>query len=130
MNNYFKPGQAVYMLNPSLTLQNTDEDILCDILLENGVDREKIEKAAAIRNKIMRTQRLCNYTSIFDLDTLERSLSSEATTDHDLSVICQKEIVISRGLLMRVLQSLKRRSFKEFSAALASFGALGLRQRI
>jgi transcriptional regulator with XRE-family HTH domain len=126
MNNCFKPGQAVYMLNPSLTLQGIDADILRNILFENDIDREKIEKIIIIRNKIAHTQQLCHYTSIIDLDVLERFSSAEVITDRELSAICQKRVVIPSGLWIEALQSLKDRCQKNFLTALVSFGYLGI----
>jgi hypothetical protein len=126
MNNCFKPGQAIYMLNPSLTLQNADEEVLRDILIGNGVDSEKVERVLAIRNRITRTQHLCQYTSIFNLDILEQVSSSGVITDNVLSPMCQTEITIPRDLWVRVLQSLRDNSHKKISTAITSFNYLGI----
>ncbi|MDR1916226.1 MAG: hypothetical protein LBQ58_06610 [Synergistaceae bacterium] len=127
MSSSFKPGQAVYMLNPSLALQNADDDILLDILAENNIGREEIERTLLIRNKLMHTQQLCIYTSIFDLDILERMSSMNSIIDHTISAICRKEIRISRSQRVRMLQSLSGgRRTKNNSATLVSFSYLGI----
>jgi transcriptional regulator with XRE-family HTH domain len=122
MEGYFKPGLSVYMLNPSLTLQHTGEDILNDILAENGAEDEKIDTCLLINDKYAAIQRQCGYKSIFDLDMLEQISDMDVIIDHNLSSVCRREIKISRYQWTRLLQSIRRgRNTEDFSTVFASF---------
>ncbi len=103
---YIKNRNRIYMLTPSLLLQNVSEDILQKILEDNHVEDGDIADCLCIHKRFRRLKKHCDYISIFNLDNLEEMSSMARIIDSNLSEICGKKIVISKDNWKDMLRSI------------------------
>ncbi len=108
VEEYIKARNRIYMLNPSLTLQIIEEDLLLKILRDNLVGEEAVEECLEIHRRFKQLKKQCSYISIYNLDYLEEMSSQALICDNNLSVLCDRKIFISkenwRSMLRTMIQ--------------------------
>lgn len=115
LEEHIKSKNQIYMMNPSLTLQCIDEDLLSEILRDNHVNEESIQECIAINRKFKRFKKKCRYISIYNLDHLELMVAKYKIFDNNLSEICRKKITISKAIWNKVIQSVMSSDVNENS---------------
>lgn len=118
---YIKNRNRIYMLTPSLTLQNVGEDILLKVLEENHVDDGAVADCLRIHKRFERLKKHCDYISLFNLDYLEEMSSMTRIVDSNLSEICGKKIVISKETWNEILRSIINNKQEESKLVFVSF---------
>ncbi|MDR3233750.1 MAG: hypothetical protein LBT46_08840 [Planctomycetaceae bacterium] len=103
-----KPKRPIYMLNPSLTLQLINSDLLKEILETNGILQIKIDECLAAAKMIQQMQHknYCSY--LCNLDYLEKLVLSKKIEDDNLSEICGQKVIITKKHLRKMIESLMR----------------------
>jgi hypothetical protein len=93
------------MLNPSLTLQFIDVQLLGEILAANCVPEAKAGDCLAAARKIRRLQAsyCCSY--LCAIPVLEDFLPEEYTVDAGLSELCRTKILLSKELRRKIIDS-------------------------
>ncbi|MHB8063438.1 MAG: hypothetical protein ACYDG2_12530 [Ruminiclostridium sp.] len=120
-----KTNRHIYMLNPSLTLQIIEVDLLRKILEANGISELKIEECISAAKKIRRLQMTSNYSYVCDLDVLENFVSVEYIEDGNLSEICETKIILSKEYQKEIIDSIMQSSaYKNNSIVFMSFSYL------
>jgi hypothetical protein len=124
--NSIRSNRSVYMLNPSITLQMIDDELLAGILTANNISESKIEECIAAANKIRRAQALYQCTYICNLDVLERFAASESVADSMLSALCEARIVLSKEHLRKILRAVMDSAiYKKGGVIFTSFEHMG-----
>jgi hypothetical protein len=101
-----KPKRHIYMLNPSLTLQLTDNALLREILETNEIPRPKIEECLSAAEMIRQIQNENHFSYLCNLDYLEKAAASEMIEDSTLSEICGHQVMITTNHLRKIVNSL------------------------
>ncbi|MDR2756528.1 MAG: hypothetical protein LBC20_12555 [Planctomycetaceae bacterium] len=122
-----KPNRNLYMLNPSLTLQIIDTELLREILEANNIAKSKIEECVSTANEIRQLQTEHLYSSICNLDILENFVTSEHVEDCNLSEICATKIILSKEHLKKITDSIMKSSlYRNNNIVFTSFGYLNV----
>ncbi|MDR3238586.1 MAG: hypothetical protein LBT44_00625 [Clostridiales bacterium] len=100
-----KPNRNVYVLNPSITLQLIDIDLLREILSVNDVRKDKIEECITAAKRIRRMQTTNQYSYVCNLDVLESFTTVEYVDDSNLAEICEAPIILSKEFQQKVVES-------------------------
>jgi hypothetical protein len=120
-----RPNRRLYMLNPSLTLQIIDTELLREILEANNILEQKIEECIAVADAIRQLQTENHYSYICNLDILENFATEEQTEDCNLSEICATKVILSKEHLSKTIDYVtKSLSYKNNHIVFTSFGYL------
>jgi len=112
----------IYVFNPSFTLQLIDDDLLRDILTQNGVSKEKIELCLSTADKIRKLQAMHQYSYICNLDTLENYVAAKYIDDSNLTEICETQIILSKENRRKIVEYLiASETYKNKRIILTSF---------
>jgi hypothetical protein len=120
-----KPNRHLSMLNPSLTLQIIDRELLREILEANNISEQKIEECIAVAGAIRQLQTENLYSSICNLDLLENFVTEEHIEDCNLSEICATKVILSKEHLRKIIDSITESvSYKNNNIVFTSFDYL------
>ncbi|MDR1269308.1 MAG: hypothetical protein LBK82_07265 [Planctomycetaceae bacterium] len=122
-----KSNRHIYMLNPSLTLQIIDTELLREILNANNISEPKIEECISAAEKIRQLQTEHHYSCIVNLDILENFVTAKQIEDSNLSEICGAKIILSKEHLKKITDSMmKSPLYKNNNIVFTSFGYLNM----
>ncbi|GHU41705.1 hypothetical protein FACS1894111_04400 [Clostridia bacterium] len=104
-----KPAHRIYMFAPSLMLQVIDSELLRKILADNGIGEELQEECISASKRLQKAVERDLYMVVYNLDLLEKFISSPYFEEEDLSLLCGTRIMVSKEnqklLLDSILQS-------------------------
>ena len=122
-----KPVQLTYLLNILPTFINMPIDLLEAILLENNVEKERIELCVNINKKRREIRNHCNYRQIYNWDAIQDSIHEDYIVDYELSAIVGKEIRISNKHYREQLKFIAKETATDtYIVILTSFSQLNI----
>lgn len=107
LDNYLRPKQMTYLVNPTMMYKTMDITTLEDILRNNDVTG-KAKDLCIYHNRVTAEvlRPRCPYKQIYDLDAMMKQASKEYTIDEEMSLTCGKPIRVTKNQLYEHLKFL------------------------
>lgn len=105
--SHIKSSRLLYMMNRLPSFRNMPQELLEEILRDNGVGGVLLEECLAANRKSAATRGRCQSRQIYDLDAIESAALQEELVEYDLSALTDRTIKITRKQFLRQLEHLK-----------------------
>lgn len=109
VDDHVKSQRVLYMINRLPTFRNMPSMLLAEILHDNNVRGELLERCMAAGQQSASTRGRCQVRQIYDLDAIEAAAARPYIVDPDLSALTGQEIRLSRAQFLQQLAYLRER---------------------
>lgn len=125
IDSHIKSSRLLYMINRLPTFRNMTQELLEEILENNGVDYAEKRLCLSAGRKSTAIRGRCKSRQIYDLDALETLAEQDDFIEYDLSTILGRQIKMTKQQFFRQLEYLKKNiRDDEYSLVLYPFSKL------
>lgn len=108
IDSHMKSSRLLYMINRLPTFRNMTQELLQEILDDNGVTPAEQKLCLSARRKSSSIRGRCKSRQIYDLDAIEALAEKPEIVEHDLSTILGRRIKITQKQFLKQLRHIKK----------------------